>query len=109
MQHNPTLHIFIGVHNHFFTLRESYLHTTYFSGKPVYEVRYNHLKNLSQNWEEAITKAKESSRALGIPLIKIKDMNMNKDEDSFSTKRGPNMNKSTVWVLTSSINDYKSI
>lgn len=69
MLHNPTLHIFIGEHNHYFTLRESYLHTMYFKGKPEYEVRYAHIKNLSQNWNEALEKAKEASKAMGIRLV----------------------------------------
>lgn len=71
MQHSPKLHIFIGRDNHFFTLRESYLHTYYIgrvNPKPVYEVRYSHIKNLSQNWDEALEKAREAALNLGIPL-----------------------------------------
>lgn len=70
MQHNPTLHIFIGQDHHFFTLRESYLHVMYIgrNPKPYYEVRYSHIKNLSQNWDEAVEKAKEASLVFGIPL-----------------------------------------
>lgn len=69
MQHSPTLHIFIGEHNHYFTLRESYLHIIYIERKPFYEIRYGHLKNLSQNFTEAVEKAKEASKAMGIPLV----------------------------------------
>lgn len=68
-QHTPTLHIFVGEHNHYFTLRESYLHTIYINRVPIYQVRYSHLKNLSQNWNEAVEKAKEASKAMGIPLV----------------------------------------
>lgn len=71
MQHTPKLHIFTGRDNHFFTLRESYLHT-YFVGRnpnPFYEVRYSHLKNLSQNYSEAVEKAREASKNLGMELI----------------------------------------
>lgn len=68
MQHTSTLHIFIGENNHFFTLRESYLHTMYINRQPIHEVRYDHLKNLAQNWEEAVIKAKEASKNFGIPL-----------------------------------------
>lgn len=72
MQHTPKLHIFIGQFNHFFTLRESYLHTIYIgriNPKPVYEIRYAHLKNLSQNYQEAVEKAQEASKQLGIELV----------------------------------------
>lgn len=70
MQHTPKLFIFIGRDNHFFTLRESYLHTYYIGRNPtpIYEVRYTHLKNLSQNYAEAVEKAHEASRNLGIEL-----------------------------------------
>lgn len=68
MQHTPKLHIFVGEGKHFFTLRESYLHTYYVNHKPIHEVRYSHLKNLSQNWEEAVEKAKEASKNFGVEL-----------------------------------------
>ena len=69
MNHTPTLHIFIGERNHYFTLRESYLHTRYIRGIPEYEVRYHHIKNLSQNWTEALEKAQAASKYMGFRLV----------------------------------------
>lgn len=72
MQHTPKLHIFVGRDNHFFTLRQSYLHVIYIgrvNPKPIYEVRYSHIKNLSQNYQEAVEKAQEASKQLGLELV----------------------------------------
>lgn len=72
MQHTPKLHIFVGQDRHFFTLRQSYLHTIYVgrvNPKPFHEIRYSHLKNLSQNYQEAVEKAEEASKMLGVPLV----------------------------------------
>jgi len=68
----PSLFIDIGADNHFYTLRETYLHTTYvrpgemgnaivngvYQGTIAEEVRSFHHFNLSQNPEDAIAKAK---------------------------------------------------
>ena len=71
MQHTPKLYIFIGQFNHFFTLRQSYLHTMYIGRNPTphYEIRYSHIKNLSQNYQEAVEKAKEASQQMAMPLV----------------------------------------
>lgn len=64
----PKLHIFVGQFNHFFTLRESWLHEYFIRGRRYTEVRYSHIRNLSQNWEEALEKAREAEKNMGIRL-----------------------------------------
>lgn len=78
------LFIDIGETAAYFTLRETYLHTTYIPGEGdmgnsvvngVYqgttqtEVRSFHLFNLSQDINEALEKAKEYSEKVGTPLM----------------------------------------
>lgn len=83
----PTLHIFIGKDNHFFTLRESYLHERWFntsSGpKCEREVRYMHLFNLSQDYAEAYAKAVEASKNFGLKLV----ASDNREEQLLEIKR----------------------
>lgn len=73
----PTLHIFIGQDHHFFTLRESYLHEQWYNTsagpKCNREVRYSHLFNLSQDYQEALAKAKEASKNFGLQLVASED------------------------------------
>lgn len=65
----PKLYIGIGEHNHFFTLRESYLHYMNRGGYTENEVRYQHLFNLSQNAEEALAKARDYALQVGMTLV----------------------------------------
>lgn len=78
----PQYAIGIGEHNHFFTLRES--HKVYVPApgpmgnaviNGVYQgtvrVGWRHVKNLSQNPQEAIEKAHEAAKAAGIPLVTV--------------------------------------
>lgn len=80
--YQPKLMIGIGQNNHFFTLRETYLH--YIPGpgpfgnsvlNGVYQgttvVRSHHLFNLSQSPEEAIEKAREHAKMIGMPLVSV--------------------------------------
>ena len=79
----PSLFIDIGADNHFYTLRETYLHTTYtpgpgpngnaiingvYQGTTTEEVRSFHHFNLSQNPEDAIAKAREYASRTGLTL-----------------------------------------
>lgn len=83
MAFTPTLFIDIGEHQHFFTLRETYLHTVHIPGEGpngnavvngVYqgttqtEVRSFHHQNLSQDGDEAYTKAVALAAELGLAL-----------------------------------------
>lgn len=71
----PKLLIGIGEHNHYFTLRETYLHYSdqcgvlngQFYGNV--EVRSGHRFNLSQNAHEAFRKAQEAAMEMGLELI----------------------------------------
>lgn len=65
---SPTLFIGIGKDNHFFTLRETYLHEHTVGGRTEYEVRSFHHFNLSQDADEAIAKATAAAEHLGLPL-----------------------------------------
>ena len=65
----PHLFIGIGQNNHYFTLRESYLHHYKgAAGTPCTELRSFHHFNLSQNPDEAIAKATEAAERMGLPL-----------------------------------------
>lgn len=79
----PVLFIDIGAHNHFFTLRETYLHTRYvpgdgpmgnavvngvYQGAVEYEVRSFHHQNLAQEPAEAFAKATALAEAMGLEL-----------------------------------------
>ena len=79
----PVLFIDIGAHQHFFTLRETYLHTRYvpgdgpmgnavvngvYQGAVEYEVRSFHHQNLSQEPAEAFAKATALAEAMGLEL-----------------------------------------
>lgn len=65
----PKLFIFVGEFNHFFTLRVSYQYEYFVRGRRYVETRYSHIKNLSQNWDEAVEKAREAEKQLGIQLV----------------------------------------
>ena len=65
----PKLFIFVGGFNHFFTLRVSYQYEYFIRGRRYVETRYSHIKNLSQDWTEAVEKAKEAEKQLGIQLV----------------------------------------
>lgn len=67
-QFTPNLLIGIGATTAFYTLRKTYLHDFVIGGQVHYEVRSHHLRNLSQDLDEALTKAKEASVIDGIPL-----------------------------------------
>lgn len=79
----PKLFISVGATGAMFTLRETYLHTTYVRGEGVWggavingvyqgsshtQVRSFHHYNLGQNPDEAFTKAQEASERMGIEL-----------------------------------------
>lgn len=75
----PTLFIGVGELGCFFTLRETYLHAipgpgpmgnTVVNGvyQGSYEVRSYHVKNLSQDPDEAFEKAQEASERMGLKL-----------------------------------------
>jgi hypothetical protein len=79
----PHLFISVGETHAYFTLRETYLHTSYvrgpgslgncvlngvYRGSVFTEVRSHHIKNLSQDSVEAISKAKEYADLVGMPL-----------------------------------------
>lgn len=67
--YTPVMFVGIGRDNHFFTLRETYMHEWYDSYKiPHYEVRSFHHFNLSQDPDEAIAKATEAAAKLGLRL-----------------------------------------
>jgi hypothetical protein len=62
------LFISIGKDQFFFTLRETYVHEFYIGGKRFTETRSFHHFNLSQNADEAWSKANEASERFGLPL-----------------------------------------
>lgn len=67
----PKLYISIGETNAFFTLRETYLYEVWVGGQGGYmhkEVRSFHHFNLSQNPEEAFSKATIHAQNMGLPL-----------------------------------------
>lgn len=81
MAFTPKLFIGIGAEQKFFTLRETYQHTTYlpgpggnavvngvYQGTAITETRSFHHFNLSQDADEAWQKANEASERFGIPL-----------------------------------------
>ena len=71
----PQLFIGIGETHAFFTLRETYLHhVPGFPGEPGHlEVRSHHLRNLSQDPDEAFEKATEASHASGMKLTTTRE------------------------------------
>ena len=69
----PNLFIGIGERNHYFTLRENYLHVQYIAGVRHAEVRSFHHFNLSQDADEALSKAKEYAEKMAIPLYASKE------------------------------------
>lgn len=68
MSYQPHLFIGIGEHSHFFTLRETYLHTWHDSYGEHSEVRSHHHFNLSQDATEALAKAQECAERMGLEL-----------------------------------------
>lgn len=65
------LFIGIGATGAYYTLRETYLHQQWIGGRDGYmhsEVRSFHHYNLSQEPDEAIAKAAEASREMGLPF-----------------------------------------
>lgn len=80
----PTLFIGIGEGSFYYTLRETYLHEQWVGGQGGYmnrEVRSFHHRNLSQNLDEAITKAEELSTIFGTPLrVKKEELEMEMGE-----------------------------
>lgn len=76
MAFTPRLFIGIGKDQHFFTLRETYLHEFWVGGqggRMVQEVRSFHHFNLSQDADEAWQKANEASERFGVPLMGSRD------------------------------------
>lgn len=80
----PTLFIGVGELGCFFTLRETYLHAALGPGpmgnavvngvyQGSFEVRSSHVKNLSQDPDEAFEKAQEASERLGLKLTTSRD------------------------------------
>lgn len=80
----PTLFIGIGQLNCYFTLRETHLHAVPGEGpygnavvngvyQGSYEVRHHHVKNLSQDANEAFEKAVEAAEAMGLRLTTTRD------------------------------------
>lgn len=73
----PNLFISIGKDSHFFTLRETYLHEQWYNTpngpKCNREARSFHHFNLSQDYQEALAKAKEASKNFGLQLIASED------------------------------------
>lgn len=69
----PQLLIGVGRDNHYFTLRETYMHERYVGGRIYREVRSFHHYNLSQNPDEAIEKAEAASCAMGLRLISTRE------------------------------------
>ena len=68
MSFQPHLYIDIGARNHYFTLRETYLHVQYVKKRIYNEVRSIHHFNLSQDATEALQKAQSYAEYNGIPL-----------------------------------------
>lgn len=67
----PKLFIGIGATSAYYTLRETYLHQQWVGGRDGYmhsEVRSLHHYNLSQDADEAIAKATEAGREMGLPF-----------------------------------------
>lgn len=67
----PKLFIGIGAEQHFFTLRETYIHEFWVGGQGGHmerEKRSFHHFNLSQDADEAWQKANEASERFGVPL-----------------------------------------
>ncbi len=64
----PYLYIGIGETSAFFTLRETYLHETWYEGQRNCEVRSFHHQNLSQDPGEAFEKATKFSDNMGLEL-----------------------------------------
>lgn len=80
----PTLLIGVGELGCFFTLRETYLHAVPGPGpmgnavvngvyQGSFEVRSRHVKNLSQDPDEAFEKAQEASERMGLKLTTSRD------------------------------------
>lgn len=80
----PTLFIGVGELGCFFTLRETYLHAVPGPGpmgnavvngvyQGSFEVRSYHVKNLSQDPDEAFEKAQEASERMGLKLTTSRD------------------------------------
>lgn len=80
----PRLFIGIGQMNHFFTLRETYLHVIPGEGpygnavvngvyQGSFEERSYHVKNLSQDPDEAFEKATEAAEVMGLKLSTTRD------------------------------------
>lgn len=69
----PKLYIGIGQFNHFFTLRETYLHHSTRDGVPFSEVRASHLFNLSQDADAALAKAQDYADKTGLRLMATKE------------------------------------
>ena len=80
----PTLYIGVGATQAFFTLRETYLHAVPGPGpmgnavvngvyQGSFEVRSYHLRNLSQDADEAFEKATEASHASGMVLTTTRE------------------------------------
>lgn len=64
----PCLFISIGQFNHYFTLRETYLHERHEAGRTIQEVRSTHHFNLSQDANEAYSKAVKFAGEYGMRL-----------------------------------------
>lgn len=60
--------LYIGVRDHFFTLRELIREVAYIRGEATLVTKHYHHQNLSQNAAEALCKAKEISTRIGFPL-----------------------------------------
>lgn len=91
MAFEPTLFIDIGAENHFYTLRQTYLHTYYvagpgdfgnaviggvYQGKTCTEVRSMHVCNLSQNAADAIRKLYEYGGQLGLKCTRYTEADL---------------------------------
>lgn len=69
----PTLFIDVGETGAFFTLRETYLHVAYASGRAHREVRSHHHFNLSQDPDEAYRKAQDFAEQWALELTTSRD------------------------------------
>lgn len=83
MEYTPHLFVGVGENYHFFTLRQTYLHTVYtggegemgnavvngqYMGSAHTEERSFHMYNLSQDADEAMAKASEAAQELGMEI-----------------------------------------
>lgn len=82
--YTPRLFIGIGLKNHYFTLRETYLHAIHGEGpygnavvngvyQGSFEERSYHVKNLAQDADEAFAKAVEASETMGLKLTTTRE------------------------------------